>query len=94
MNTKSPMHSSTPNRYRKADYEKREPISLVGTLVRLEVAKGCHEVVDLAGERGVAGSQVTLNAQSGKERQNHLRNSGRSHPGLFHLNVHGEKMLQ
>src|ERR1700758_3560531 len=64
------------------------------TALRLETAKGCHKVFDLAGRRGFAGFKVTLNAQSGEEGQHHLRNCGGSHFRLFRLDVHGEKALQ
>src|SRR5580692_10890808 len=62
--------------------------------VRLETSKGCHKVFDLAGRRGFAGFKVTFNAQSGEEGQHHLGNCRSSYPGLFCLDIHGEKALQ
>src|ERR1700739_165709 len=61
---------------------------------RLETAKGCHKVFDLAGRRGFTGFEVALNAQSGEEGQHHLRNRRGSHFRFFRLDVHGEKALQ
>src|ERR1700686_556707 len=57
---------------------------------RLETAKGCHKVIDIAGRRRLTGFEVALNAQSGEEGQYHLRNCRGGHSGLFGLNVHGE----
>ena len=69
--------------WRQADFR--------GLIVRLEIAKGSHKVLDLARRRGFAGFEVTLNAQSGEERQHHLRNCGKSHPRLFRLDAHREE---
>lgn len=62
--------------------------------VRLETSQGCHKVFDLAVRRGFAGFKVTLNAQSGEERQHQLGNCGSGHRGLFRLDVRGDKALQ
>ena len=61
--------------------------------VRLETAKGCHKVFDLAVRRGFAGFKVTLNAQSGEEGKHHLGNCRSSHLRLLRLDVHGKKTL-
>src|ERR1700729_3993854 len=61
---------------------------------RLETAKGCHKVLDLAGRRGLAGFEVTFNAQSGEEGEHHLGNCRSSHLWPFRLYVHGKKTLQ
>src|SRR5579859_6199596 len=61
---------------------------------RLETAKGCHKVVDLAGRRRLPGFEVALNAQSGEEGEHHLGNCRSSHLGLFGLDVHRKKALQ
>src|SRR5580692_2348504 len=61
---------------------------------RLETAKGCHEIIDIAGRRRLTGFEVALNAQSGEEGEHHLGNCGSSHLGLFGFDVHGKKALQ
>src|SRR5580692_3153280 len=58
---------------------------------RLETANGCHKVIDIASRRCLTGFEVALNAQSGEEGQDHLRNCRRSHPGPFRLDIHSEK---
>src|ERR1019366_9229249 len=69
-------------------------VDFKGPIVRLETAKGCHKVFDLAGRRGFAGFEVALDAQSGEERQHHLRDCGRSYLRPLGLDVHGEKAQQ
>jgi hypothetical protein len=101
MSTSSPSIKSRELVWKRALPCSHEPKIVPGQIddsteliVRLESAKSGHKIFDLAGRRGFPGLEVTLNAQSGEEGQHHLRNSGRSHPGLFRLDIHGEKALQ